>query len=86
MWEDVGIVRTPSGMEEGAQHLVDLADRSTRLFETSALSPATVDLRSATQTGAVIAAAALNNPHSVGAHYVEANDYSEDELPSATHA
>lgn len=80
------MVRKASGLEEGTQRLAELADDSSHLFQSSTLSPATVDLRNGTQTGAMIASAALQNPRSVGAHYVEADDDSEDEGQAAMHA
>lgn len=48
LWEDVGVVRKPSGLQEGSKVLADLAEASGRLYETSSLSPATVDLLNGT--------------------------------------
>lgn len=76
LWEDVGAVRRTSSLREGAQLLSELADRSGRLYETSALSPETVELRNGAQTGAMIAAAASNNACSIGTHFME--DAGED--------
>lgn len=45
LWEDVGVVRKPSGLQAGADVLSDLAHTSIGLYITSELSPATVDLR-----------------------------------------
>lgn len=74
LWEDVGVVRTTSGLQEGAQLLANLADHCGRLYDGSALSADTVELRNGAQTGAMIAAAANNNPCSVGTHFVEDDD------------
>lgn len=77
MWEDVGVVRTTSGLREGANTLSDLAEHCTALYETTALCPETVEVRNGAQTGAVIAAAAYANPCSVGTHFIE----QEEEIP-----
>ncbi|CAN0439425.1 unnamed protein product [Pylaiella littoralis] len=80
LWEDVGAVRRTSSLREGAQLLSELADRCGRLYETSALSPETVELRNGAQTGAMIAAAASNNACSIGTHFVEdAEDIEEEQ-------
>lgn len=70
MWEEVGVVRTTSGLRDGANALSDLAEHCTALYETTALCPDTVEIRNGAQTGAVIAAAAYNNPCSVGTHFI----------------
>ncbi|CBN74825.1 L-aspartate oxidase [Ectocarpus siliculosus] len=78
LWEDVGAVRRSSSLREGAQLLSDLADRCSRLYDTSALCPETVELRNGVQTGAMIAAAAASNECSVGTHFVEEEDEEDD--------
>ncbi|CAM9674567.1 unnamed protein product [Ectocarpus fasciculatus] len=79
LWEDVGAVRRSSSLREGAQLLSDLADRCSRLYDTSALCPETVELRNGVQTGAMIAAAAASNECSVGTHFVEEDDEEDDQ-------
>lgn len=79
LWEDIGVVRRPSGLLEGANLLSSLAERCGHLYETSALSAETVELRNGAQTGAMIAAAAANNPCSVGTHYIEEEEEDEAE-------
>ncbi|CAM9661807.1 unnamed protein product, partial [Hapterophycus canaliculatus] len=83
LWEDVGAVRRTPSLREGAQLLADLAERCGSLYETSPLSPETVELRNGAQTGAVIAAAAANNQSSLGTHFVED---AEDEGHEAANA
>lgn len=79
-------MRRPSGLQEGSQRLSDLAERCGRLYDKCALSPDTVELRNGAQTGAMIAAAAANNPCSVGTHYVEVEEEGDEEAQGQAQA
>ena len=81
MWEEVGVVRTTSGLRDGANALSDLAEQCTALYDTSALCPDTVEVRNGAQTGAIIAAAAYANPCSLGTPFIEedAEEMQEEE-------
>lgn len=80
MWEHVGVVRRTSGLHEGAQQLSKLAKDCSEIYNTSALTPDTVELRNGAQTGAMIAAAAASNPISVGTHFVEDDEEDAHEV------
>lgn len=73
MWEDVGIVRTPEGMQRARARLLEMRWLTEEL---AARSPTPVDpqlasLRNAAAAAASIADAASRNHTSAGAHYVE---------------
>ncbi|CAM9720589.1 unnamed protein product [Discosporangium mesarthrocarpum] len=86
MWEEVGVVRSASGMRSASARLGALATSASGIYEGFALSRETVELRNAVQTGAVVAGAAASNLVSVGAHYVEDVDEAEAEAKAQMEA
>lgn len=69
MWENVGIVRTEMQLRDAENTLSQLDDTVERWFEAAQPTDALIGLRNAVQTGHLVAAAARQNRHSLGAHY-----------------
>lgn len=81
MWDNVGVVRTPSGLAHAMDELETMQDRANELFDAHP-SRETAGLRDASVSGHAVAEAALANPTARGAHFV-VDDEEEDEEPMA---
>jgi L-aspartate oxidase len=85
MWDDVGVVRTPSGLENALEELNEIREEAVDLHATC-VTLETAAVRDAAFSGYAVAQAALANRQSVGAHCIvpdAESDSDEDELVSA---
>jgi L-aspartate oxidase len=71
MWEDVGIIRTDTGLERAVCELEELEERIEGEYRSARLSRAMIELRSGVTTALIIARAARNNRESRGCHYLD---------------
>jgi L-aspartate oxidase len=79
MWDNVGLVRTSSGMATALEALGDIQEEASELHNNCAIVE-TIGLRDAACAGEAVAAAAMANKQSAGCHYInEAEEYSDDE-------
>jgi L-aspartate oxidase len=69
MWENVGIVRTETLLQDAETQLRHLCQTVENEFNAAVPTDALVGLRNAVQTGYLVAAAARKNRQSRGAHY-----------------
>ena len=69
MWDQVGLVRTPLGLETAIDDLEDLRNEATLLHEKTSTKE-TVAVRDATYSGLAVAKAAAANRISAGTHYI----------------
>ena len=69
MWNYVGIVRTRERLERAAADMRELGSRLTRFYHTATISREIIELFHGQNMGSIIAAAALRNPVSRGAHF-----------------
>jgi aspartate oxidase len=76
MWDNVGVVRTPSGLEAALDQLSEIREEAMYLH---AMCPTleTAAVRDAAFAGQAVTEAALANRTSAGAHFIVA-DESED--------
>jgi L-aspartate oxidase len=85
MWDEVGVVRTPSGLENALEELNEIREEAVDLHATC-VTLETAAVRDAAFSGYAVAQAALANRQSVGAHCIvpdAESDSDEDELVSA---
>lgn len=80
MWDNVGLVRTTSGLSTALEALVEIRDEASELHQICPIVE-TVGLRDAVCAGEAVAASALANRESGGAHFIipDAEEYSDDE-------
>lgn len=69
MWDEVGLVRTTSGLEHAVDRLHQLETEIETVFQNYRLTDELVGLRNAVQVAHLVAAAALRNETSLGCHY-----------------
>lgn len=89
MWNNVGVVRTPSGTEDAVEMLGGIRQEACDLFD-EAPTMETAGLRDAAFSGEAVAMAASKNRISAGAHFItedvaishRPHEDSEDELES----
>jgi L-aspartate oxidase len=72
MWNYVGIVRTYERLKRAVADMQHLGNRMTKYYHESTISPSIVELFHGQQMAAIVASAALRNPHSIGAHFRKA--------------
>ena len=85
MWDNVGVIRTVSGLETALNELQVLGDEASDLFGKAATRE-TAGVRDAVGAGSAVARAALQNRTSVGAHCIildEEDSEDEDEIVAA---
>lgn len=79
MWDNVGVIRTVSGLERALDDLNILEDEASTLFQNLATRE-TAAVRDAAVSGRAVARAALQNRNSIGAHCIVVDeDDSDDE-------
>ena len=79
MWDDVGITRNPSGLNNAMSVLGNIREEACHLFDQCATQE-TAALRDASYAGEGVAKAALGNSQSAGAHFMSSElDDLEDE-------
>lgn len=71
MWNYVGIIRTKKRLSRALSDLNYLNHRIERFYRKAVLRRDVVELRNAIITSLVITRSALNNPHSIGCHYLQ---------------
>lgn len=69
MWNYVGIVRTRERLERAATDMRELGSRLTKFYHAATISREIIELFHGQNMGSIIAAAALRNPVSRGAHF-----------------
>mmetsp|Transcript_11031 Transcript_11031/g.12790 ORF Transcript_11031/g.12790 Transcript_11031/m.12790 type:complete len:643 (-) Transcript_11031:84-2012(-) len=69
MWDHVGVVRTPMGLNHAASLISEIQEEACHLFEKTPIME-TAGIRDASYAGEAIALAALNNRVSAGAHCI----------------
>jgi len=70
MWDNVGVVRTPTKLDLAVSELTAIRDQADRLWEKEGAGWEVVALRDAAHAGLAVADAALANRVSGGAHHV----------------
>lgn len=80
MWDNVGLVRTPSGLGEALESLSEIREEASELYNDCPIME-TTGLRDAVCAGEAVATASASNSQSAGAHYIlpDAEEYSDDE-------
>lgn len=78
MWDNVGVVRTPTKLDLAVSELTAIRDQADRLWEEEGAGWEVVALRDAAHAGLAVADAALANRVSGGAHHVVLNEEEED--------
>ncbi len=88
MWDHVGVVRTPKGLEQAMNELTDIHDEAHELLEILPNSIATIALRDACMAGQAVTQAAYSNRKSAGAHYIvtDEEEYDDDDEEDAVAA
>lgn len=71
MWNYAGIIRTPKRLERARSDLDYLNHRINKFYKESRMDEKVVGLKHGIQVALLITQAALNNPISRGAHYIE---------------
>lgn len=69
MWNYVGIVRTFERLKRAVADVQHLGTRLTKYYHESTISKSIVELFHGQQMAALVAAAAIRNPRSIGAHF-----------------
>lgn len=69
MWNYVGIVRTFERLKRAVADVQHLGTRLTKYYHESTISKSIVELFHGQQMAAIVAAAAIRNPRSIGAHF-----------------
>jgi L-aspartate oxidase len=69
MWNYVGIVRTYERLKRAMADMHHLGTRLTKYYHESTISKSIVELFHGQQMAAHVAAAAIRNPRSIGAHF-----------------
>jgi aspartate oxidase len=77
MWDDVGVVRTRSGLESALEELNEMREEAIHLHATCPTLE-TAAVRDAAFSGYAVAQAALANKASVGAHCIVAYNVESD--------
>jgi L-aspartate oxidase len=70
MWNDVGVVRTPAGLDRAVSELTAMCNEAERLWDTGEGGREAAALRDASRSGLAVADAALRNRISGGCHYL----------------
>jgi len=70
MWNDVGVVRTPVGLDRAVSELTAMCNEAERLWDTGEGGREAAALRDASRSGLAVADAALRNRISGGCHYL----------------
>lgn len=80
MWDYVGVVRTPSGLETALEDISEIREEATFLHATCPTLE-TAAVRDAAYAGQAVTQAALSNRNSAGAHFIiaDADSDSDDE-------
>lgn len=78
MWDYVGVVRTPSGLQVALEDLAEIRDEAEHLHATGATLE-TAAVRDAAYAGFEVAAAARVNENSIGSHFVVRDPESDDD-------
>lgn len=79
MWDNVGLVRTSSGLATALDALSEIRKEASELHSNCAIVE-TVGLRDAACAGEAVAAAAMANKESAGGHFInDSEEYSDDE-------
>lgn len=79
MWDNVGLVRTTSGLASAIDSLNEIQEEAVELHDSSPLME-TIGLRDAACSGQAVAQAAITNKVSAGAHYLnDAEEYSDSD-------
>lgn len=88
MWDHVGVVRTPKGLEQAMNELTDIHDEAHELLEILPNSITTIALRDACMAGQAVTQAAYSNRKSAGAHYIvtDEEEYDDDDEEDAVAA
>eukprot|EP00929_Paragymnodinium_shiwhaense_P010710 TRINITY_DN1155_c0_g1_i2.p1 TRINITY_DN1155_c0_g1~~TRINITY_DN1155_c0_g1_i2.p1 ORF type:complete len:661 (-),score=149.99 TRINITY_DN1155_c0_g1_i2:198-2180(-) len=84
MWQDVGIIRTPQGLEGACGELGLLAGEAEALYAANPTDPQVIQVRNGASTALAVARSAAANPVSRGAHYIESKEAAEAAAPSAS--
>lgn len=71
MWNYVGLVRTTERLQRALRELRHLESEIDRFYRRTRLTDGLIGLRNAVRTAVIVAAAAWENPHSLGCHYRE---------------
>jgi L-aspartate oxidase len=69
MWNYVGIVRTYERLKRASADIQHLGNRLTKYYHESRISKSIVELFHGQQMASIVAAAAIRNPRSIGAHF-----------------
>lgn len=69
MWNYVGIVRTYERLKRALADMQHLGSRLTKYYHESMISKSIVELFHGQQMASIVAAAAIRNPRSIGAHF-----------------
>ncbi|CAJ1930701.1 unnamed protein product [Cylindrotheca closterium] len=86
MWDNVGLVRTTSGLAGAIDSLNELQQEAVELHEKTPLME-TIGLRDAACSGQAVAQAAIGNKVSAGGHYLsDAEEFSDDDDEAAVAA
>lgn len=79
MWDNVGLVRTTTGLANAIESLNQIQEESVELHNALPLME-TIGLRDAVCSGQAVAEAAIANKQSAGAHYlIDGEEYSDDD-------
>jgi len=78
MWDNVGVVRTPTKLDLAVSELTAIRDQADRLWEEDGAGWEVVALRDAAYAGLAVADAALANQVSGGAHHVVLDEEDKD--------
>eukprot|EP00980_Cylindrotheca_fusiformis_P005637 scaffold1184_cov132-Cylindrotheca_fusiformis.AAC.58 len=79
MWDSVGLVRTTAGLSAALDSLASIQEEASELHASCPIEE-TVGLRDAACAGKAVAAAAMANKQSAGAHFInDSEEYSDDE-------
>lgn len=71
MWNYVGIIRTRKRLDRALSDINYLMHRIERFYKSAKIERRILELRNAVLSGSIIAKAAIKNPHSKGAHFIE---------------
>lgn len=85
MWDNVGVVRTPSKLELAVSELTAIRDQADRLWKEEGAGWEVVALRDAAHAGLAVADAALANRVSGGAHFVELDEENDQGKKNVQH-
>ena len=82
MWDNVGVVRTPLGLEKALDEMGSIRQEARQLYS---MCPTleTAAVRDAAYAGYAVAEAASHNQTSLGAHYIVPDEEEESESDEA---